>query len=209
MDPSSSFLRRLREQTRAAHQAIERVPSLAALMDPGLTPAVLVGILHRLHAFHAALHAPLADALAPIPAARVLQDATRLDALVEDLAFFGRRPDSTALMIALPHLVSPGQALGHLYVIEGSGLGGRVIARRLEDHLGLTATAGASFFAGRTAHDLRLRFHRLTAILDQEAAASPTAAAAIIAGANEAFECFAAWMSAAGRVDNACRRIAS
>lgn len=47
----------------------------------------------------------------------------------------------------LPDVSSLPKAFGSLYVVEGSTLGGSVIARHLNQHLGLTQENGGSFYA--------------------------------------------------------------
>ena len=80
-------------------------------------------------------------------------------------------------------------ALGALYVIEGSGLGGRVIGRHLAENLGVKAGAGGSFFCGMDAETARLRWSRLGAVLASPAIGNASAADSI-AGAVKAFEFF-------------------
>ncbi len=189
------FLERLRTATRPAHAAIEHVPALARLMAPDITLADVGAALRGLHAFHAGLDPRLAACLVDVPGAAAYHDTTRLPALAEDLAFHGLAPGPAAPPYALPALPSLGHALGCLYVIEGSSLGGRVIARRLQDALGLMASQGATFFAGRSAAEVRTRFQNLASLLDHEAGFSPAAAAAILAGANDTFHQMARWMT--------------
>lgn len=52
-------------------------------------------------------------------------------------------PDDAAM-----NLSSPAKALGYLYVMEGSTLGGQFISRHLKKHLGLDAENGAAYFNG-------------------------------------------------------------
>jgi heme oxygenase len=46
---------------------------------------------------------------------------------------------------------TPARRLGALYVVEGSTLGGRQLARHLDPLLGTTGSAGRRFFLGRGA----------------------------------------------------------
>jgi len=155
-------LARLRAGTRDAHARIETVPALARLMEPDLTHDEYVAILQRLHAFHTHLEPAVAAALKNHPAAAML-DGARPRALAEDLDWFGVRTLSTP---ALPRLDTPEAALGALYVIEGSGLGGRVIARHLMTSLGVGPGTGGNFYCGLSADAARARWHQLCALLD-------------------------------------------
>lgn len=44
--------------------------------------------------------------------------------------------------------MSVGLALGSLYVIEGSSVGGRILARHFGERLGMRPDTGCRFFAG-------------------------------------------------------------
>ena len=57
-----------------------------------------------------------------------------------DVSTLGRAPD------VLPSLPSLAEAMGCLYVLEGSTLGGQFVARHVESALGLRADNGAAFF---------------------------------------------------------------
>ncbi len=160
-----SRLARLRAGTRDAHARIETVPALARLLAEDLTQAEYVAVLAHMHGFLAALEPAVAAVLArPRPDAAALLDGGRLRALADDLDWFGAA--SQPLLDTLPALAGPDAALGALYVIEGSGLGGRVIARHLADSLGVAPGAGGSFYCGLSAAAARLRWQRFCALLD-------------------------------------------
>ncbi|MBA2965556.1 MULTISPECIES: biliverdin-producing heme oxygenase [Ramlibacter] len=48
----------------------------------------------------------------------------------------------------VPPLAGPAEALGSLYVLEGSALGGQVIAAQVQRHLGLRPEHGLAYFHG-------------------------------------------------------------
>lgn len=50
--------------------------------------------------------------------------------------------------LELPDISTVAKAFGSLYVIEGSTLGGQVISRHLQQHLGITSENGGAFYAG-------------------------------------------------------------
>ncbi len=116
--------------------------------------------LLRLHeAFEARLdpfktHA-LFDWAASAPAER------RSARLRRDLAVLGV-PDSEVraaarlrLRLRLPKMAQASEALGCAWVIEGSALGGRVIARMLSENLGISAATGGAFFAAQVGQAAR------------------------------------------------------
>jgi heme oxygenase len=122
---SDSLHARLREATAAAHEALERD------LDWEARVATLPGyrdLLVRLRGFHAAYEPAIAAALADAP---FFDPRRRLPALDADLdALDGAAPDALPAPAA-PRLDGPGAALGALYVLEGSTLGGAVIGRRV------------------------------------------------------------------------------
>jgi heme oxygenase len=94
-------------------------------------------------------------------------------------------------------------ALGALYVIEGSGLGGRVIARHLAENLGLTPDTGGRFYGGLTADGARARWQRLSEVLEQDFSGGQaqkvpdiedTVVAAMIDAARETFRGLEHWL---------------
>jgi heme oxygenase (biliverdin-IX-beta and delta-forming) len=122
---SDSLHARLREATRAAHEALERD------LDWEARVATLPGyraLLERLRGFHAAYEPAIGAALAD---SAFFDPRRRLPALDADLrALDGAAPDPLPAP-ALPRLDGPGAALGALYVLEGSTLGGAVIGRHV------------------------------------------------------------------------------
>ncbi len=186
----NSRLAHLRSHTRAAHASIETVPCLARLMAPDLTRGGYTRILVGMLAFHAAVEPAIAQALEALPEAKMLLDGHHQRALRDDIAFLGAasetlRPD----VPALPDLTS---ALGALYVVEGGNLGGRVIARRVADSLGVAPGEGGSFYGGLSAEMARARWARLVQILEDQRMAIELDALA--EGACRIFACLEQWM---------------
>lgn len=119
----------LRQATRERHERLERrLDAAAQLADPQRRPRFL--------ARYAALHLPAEAALAPF-----LAD-------MPDLAFEARsrarRPGSGArpMEAGFPQPGTEAEALGMLYVLEGSLLGGRVILRAVAEAGGDTDQLG-------------------------------------------------------------------
>lgn len=87
--------------------------------------------------------------------------------------------------IALPVIENQLQALGALYVMEGSIMGGSIIIKMLEKG---GITKGISFFSGY-GEATGQKWGIFTAVMNQ-AATSPEQEAIAIQAANEAFTCF-------------------
>ena len=132
----------LRSGTAAEHQDVERTLNL---LDPALGRRRLTDVLTRMHGFWLAAEAGL-DAWAarhPSDAHEVQWPARRRAHLfADDLRALGA--DHPATAPALPRLTGTDQALGRLYVREGSTLGGTFIDRHLA---GLPELSGVCAFS--------------------------------------------------------------
>lgn len=201
MPEPHSRLTLLRARTRAAHASIETVPAMARLMAPDLTLAEYIDVLQCMYAFHDAVEPPVARALRQVPEAAPLLTTVRMDALVDDLAWFGVRPSLPTP--ALPGLTSMAAALGALYVVEGSNLGGRIIGRHVSVSLGVSDGAGGSFYCGHGAETARARWQTLCALLEGPIAGPAAADETIAAAACDTFDCLERWMR---RIDVASSR---
>ncbi len=124
---SGSGLReRLRNETRGAHDALD---GALDLLGAPLTLAQYRRLLERFHGFHRALEPALAVRLD----AALLRGRSKLSALEHDLVTCGMRSQEIAALpvAVLPPLLDRAEAMGALYVAEGSTLGGRLIGRHL------------------------------------------------------------------------------
>jgi heme oxygenase (biliverdin-IX-beta and delta-forming) len=127
----------LRTGTEAEHESVERTLDL---LDPALDRARLAGVLVRMHGFWQAAEAGLDDWAGRFPsdAQAVSWSARcRADLFAADLVTLGATPADAAPQ--LPTVTDTDDALGRLYVLEGSTLGGTFIDRHLT---GLPALSG-------------------------------------------------------------------
>jgi heme oxygenase len=133
----ADVLRMLRTGTAAEHQDVERTLDL---LDPALSRTRLTAVLSRMHGFWLAAEAGLEEwaRRAPADAAAVNWPRRRRAGLFAgDLQQLGgRAAEGTP---ALAPLAGTDEALGRLYVLEGSTLGGAFIDRHLS---GLPQFAG-------------------------------------------------------------------
>ena len=189
--PTAPILTRLKLETADLHQ---RVENRFRILDPTLTRTGYALKLERLLGFHQPLETliePWRDRLA------IDWDARRKAHLLRaDLEFLGRTPAEIAQLPcckALPELTDLGAVLGCVYVLEGSTLGGRMIARHLAQHLGVVPGQGASFFSPY-GDELMPRWRSFQQHL-AELANSATPEDRIIDGARATFTCFGDWMA--------------
>jgi len=190
----TDLLALLREATRADHERMEAVPALQRLMAPDLTVPEYAAVLLHMHAFHAAVEPAIAAALHGHRALCLLDDS-RLLALAEDLSWFGMQPVHAGL--AVPVLGSAPAAIGALYVVEGSGLGGRIIARHVQASLGVMPGSGGSFYGGLSADAARERWRAFCGVLDA-LGGGPECGAVIAGAARATFRCLECWMRRVG-----------
>jgi heme oxygenase len=94
---------------------------------------------------------------------------------------------------ALTSFDTPARRLGALYVVEGSTLGGRHLARNLDPLLGSTESAGRRFFLGRGA-DTNAAWIGFLARLALFAG-TPAVHGEIVAAAVGTFRAFEEWLS--------------
>lgn len=193
-DPGDGdVLRRLRSGTASAHEAVDRSLDL---LDPQLTPARLAGVLTRMHGFWQAAEAGLDAWAAARPADAVpLQWGRRRRAhlFAADLATLGAAPPRTPDQPELPELPAlPGteEALGRLYVLEGSTLGGAWIDRHLAGLPQLSGTRLRAFspYGAQTG----AMWHGFRSATRAHVAAGGDAGR-VVAAAQQTFTAFAGW----------------
>ncbi|MCF4129239.1 biliverdin-producing heme oxygenase [Methylobacterium sp. SyP6R] len=139
----SDILERLRAETRPAHEAIERDLAWETRVA---TLAEYRALLARFWGFHAVLEPALAASLDDAP---FFDPRRRLAHLAADLRILGF-DDAKIQILPCPRLAPPrdrAEAFGALYVLEGSTLGGQVIAKHIGRQLGLTAECGCRYYA--------------------------------------------------------------
>lgn len=131
----------LRSATTHQHHDIENLLALDGAFSQSHYARVMRGFHAFLQSWEPVVAACLPDDLKPWFATR-----SRRAMAAADLAALGLpAPQPAALALPLPSLAA---AFGSLYVLEGSALGGQVLARRLSDRLGLDAARGAAYMNG-------------------------------------------------------------
>jgi heme oxygenase len=184
-------LRRLRTDTATEHAAVE---AALDLLDADLTAVRLAEVLARMHGFWCSAEAGLDAWAAAQPAAAAgvqWADRRRAHLFAADLAALGAGP--AAQRPQLPAVPGTDAALGRLYVLEGSTLGGVFIDRHLA---GLPELAGTSLrafspYGERTG----AMWHGFRAATRAHVAAGGDAGR-IVAAARQTFAVLAAWCGA-------------
>lgn len=142
----------LRASTSGVHGRLHEARPFADLAEGRLDRHGYADLLTRLHAFHCAVDPAVASARQVLGLAEPPTDGARVARLEADLAHLGTTPYRR---IAMPAWEAD-EAVGCLYVVEGSMLGGKLIHRQL-DYLFEANEAGRSFFAGGSGDGRRWR----------------------------------------------------
>jgi heme oxygenase (biliverdin-IX-beta and delta-forming) len=178
-------MQRLRQETEVDHRAVE---GAMPLMHEGLSKAQYVRCLRQIYGVVAAWEECAAE-MAPQWLRPALFARLRKPLLERDLAWFSVEKDDRRP--TLPEMNDPPNFFGAMYVMEGSTLGGQIIARHVERVLHLNEGHGNSYFRGHGSQTgpmwkefcemLKLR------ILDDQTDA-------VIISAKAMFNIFGAWM---------------
>lgn len=145
--------------------------------------------LERLYGFHAPMQ-PLLEARTAAALPALLPLPPRPALLEQDLRHLGADPATLPICSALPIPEGIAELVGTLYVIEGSALGGAVLARLATRSLGLGASTGTAYLAGDAA--LSSRWKLVVATIEQVGAEHGVDG--IVAGAARTFDGMEAWL---------------
>jgi len=189
----------LKRQTENAHRRLHEQRDFQALRAGRVTVPAYVGLLVRL----LGLHAPIEELLAPFETSRELAwyrdpAASRAFRLRMDLRLLGYDAGSIDAVpradALLPPLRTASAALGCAWVIEGSALGGKLLAPILRETLGIGSDSGGAFLAPLPSQGERWR--ACCAAIEAQGV-HPWRRAEIVAAAEATFAAFADWIEAA------------
>ena len=183
----------LRRETRPAHDAIEAAVDIERHL---VSPDAYRALMTRYLGFHAAFEAARdgSAARAALDPALV-PEVSRAGLIRQDLLALGMSPGEVDRLPRprLSRLDSLPALLGAVYVIEGSSLGGVVLAKMVETRLGI-GEGGAAFLAG-DGRDTARRWRAAVAALD--ASVPPAAADEVVASARATYARMQDWLAPA------------
>lgn len=139
------FTDKIKEATLQNHQQVEKV--LVGKMKSMRSANDYVELLSIFYSYFGGLE----QQIKPYITLETLPDhdnRRKTVAIADDLATLGGTMPEIATGDALPQINNELEALGALYVIEGSTLGGKIISQMIQKHLHITDGAGLSFFNG-------------------------------------------------------------
>ncbi len=142
------ILQLLRDGTASLHQLVEQAVDIPGHL--GSVPAY-TAMLAQFHGFYAPLEERLTGIGGFESAGLDIAGRCKAPLIRDDLRVLGHSPEAvTALPVCpdLPAVDTLAEALGCLYVLEGSTLGGQFISRQVHRALGMTPETGGRFFHG-------------------------------------------------------------
>ena len=193
-ESSTGFLKQIKEATAAQHLAMEADPLLAQLLSPRLTRAQYVCYLSLFLRVSEAYEAKILPvSISTLPGWTVSDPSKNIHRDLHTLGVMS--PPEPVQQYRLPDPSDgPAFALGFTYVMEGSKLGGKVLARSVCKSLDLSDSAGVSYLSdyGQNSFPLWKQF------LDQfaEFIIFSKGEQQAIEGANQAFASIAAFFAA-------------
>ncbi|MBC8049864.1 MAG: biliverdin-producing heme oxygenase [Chitinophagales bacterium] len=171
----------LRSATEDVHERLHLHSGLKAVQDETIDINRYTALICRLYGFY--LPFEVAAQLIPERTGWLASDLTSLNVNTQKLA-------AIPICRAFPKF-TPQQILGALYVVEGSALGGRGLARRLDRILGAGVMDGRRFFSGYGA-DTGVAWREFLTRLTR---AEPRDHPSIIDAAKATFETFEEWLN--------------
>ncbi|TLU98783.1 biliverdin-producing heme oxygenase [Dyadobacter luticola] len=186
------FVKSLRQETSESHQKLEENPLSKAILDPGVTLADYQAYLSKLYGVTIACE----DQVFPAVSQHLpdLSGRYKSGQIIEDLSSTGMSDvEIDAIPVFQFHFEDTSEAMGIMYVLEGSTLGGRILYKHIHETLGLDSESGASYFWGYGA-ETGPRWKSFMAALGQQAE-SDGAAKKIIESAKRTFTHIDHWLS--------------
>ena len=181
------LIRHLRESTIADHEAVEAaMPLMRADLDAELYRRTLERVYGLVLPWE-----ELAERTAAGRLGEMVRERSRRQLLARDLAVLGTDA-ATLPMAQLPEVGSKAALLGAMYVMEGSRLGGQLIARHVEAVLGERGRQSVTYFRG-FGDATGAMWKRFVAVLEEDVPDTETERA--VKAARQMFATFGGWMS--------------
>lgn len=180
------FFGHLKSSTRSLHDAVERSSLLDRLARGDIDRAQYSLLLATLYGIYSPLEFAVHAILERTPV------ETKVAWFKMDFQALSVNESELLLCTQLPVLETRASAMGALYVLEGSTLGGRILSQRVRSVLGIGPSNGGRFFYGY-GDDTGRRWSQFKDELLQEEN-SPGARKKIVEAAKATFRAIARWM---------------
>ncbi|UTN03307.1 biliverdin-producing heme oxygenase [Flavobacterium bizetiae] len=139
------FLDKLKNQTASAHKKLESLPVSASILSPNMKISDYCHYLSLMYDVHKSTQ----EIVFPLLKNHIsdLEERAKTPLITDDLSFLNYTKKESVSIFKNQDINVP-FALGILYVIEGSTLGGRFILKNIETIPGLDQQNGVSYFTG-------------------------------------------------------------
>lgn len=189
------FFKRLRQETAESHQNLENNRLSKAILTPSVSIADYQAYLAALFGVTVACEDQIFPSISHI--ITDLRDRYKSRLIIDDLLATGfSEAEIDALPVYRFEFSSVAEALGIMYVLEGSTLGGKILYRHVHEVLGLTPENGASYFWGygaQTGNLWKSFISSLTQFVDEHDERD-----AVIASAKKTFTIIDNWLGQSG-----------
>ncbi|MDX2152207.1 MAG: biliverdin-producing heme oxygenase [Bryobacteraceae bacterium] len=186
----AAILSELRSGTRDLHERVE-----AAVDWSGSSSSLprYVSLLRKMLGFHKPVERLVAGQEELLAALPDIGQRQRVPLLERDLRALGAGAAGIEECRELPPVQPVAAGLGVLYVLEGSTLGGQVLARMARERLGVGEENGGSFFLGYGARTGEM-WKRLTETITAHWHERPDEGRLMVGAARDTFSCFEKWL---------------
>jgi heme oxygenase len=189
---SQTIMERLRNETKPAHQQLEK--ATIPFIKNATNDEQYAFLLRMFYGYFKPVEERI-QALVDNTLLEDIEERRQSVALLEDLNTIGAGTDELELSAYVPQLHTVPRAIGALYVLEGSTLGGRFISQMLAKQMNRTADNGIRFFSGYGEHTDE-KWKAFTQMINNYAEKLPNDQDQIVAAANETFDKFGQWIIA-------------
>lgn len=189
-----SLVATLREGTSDCHVALEKSLDLLQRVT---TPVEYRELIKRFFTLYEPLEAELAAVVDWNASGWDFSAHRKTPWLREDLLALGVPATEIADWPRCESTKTPasfGAAIGCAYVLEGSTLGGQMLAKQFRDTLGITPQRGGQFFQGYGAATMP-SWRAFGGWADAQANADPHLKDQAVRGARDTFEVFSRWLT--------------
>lgn len=141
------FIKNLRGQTSESHVKLEENQYSKAILDPAVTLSDYQLYIAKLYGVTKGCETDIFPAI--ISVLPDVGDRFKSQMILDDLLKTGFSEDQAdSLPVYKFNITSTADALGAMYVLEGSTLGGKILYKNINQALGLNEETGASYFYG-------------------------------------------------------------
>jgi heme oxygenase len=189
------ILTELKNQTRPQHDSVEGNPFGKAMMAGTMSLEQYKEFLQKFYGFHLSLEQALAD-FNWSEVGIDFDERRKIAFLEQDLRALGLTDADIALLPKaddLPPMKSIEEAVGVMYVMEGSTLGGQIQARQVQKMFGIGAENGAAYFSSYGAN-VGVMWKAYSEAIVRTASDNAAKEAMIIASAKETFAALERWL---------------